>query len=250
MLIPFVQLEFPGLIGLPEGRYLARDSVDAGAGASAGGERVLIVRSLGAPKPGARLRRGPRPVDPEDPTTVPVTRVTVAGVERFDGRSEAERWLEATSGDAERRGDEIRSAMLLLNRALNALRAAARDPLVQDAGATRALAIRIGYGSGDDVAEGRWAEARELARPRPGRLDDLDPQTRVAAVLAGRDRVHPAETLLERARLDTEQGRLDEARFGLDAARAALEQVPIEKPAKLRRRIEEAEDRLERELGG
>ena len=41
-LVPFVQLEFPGLIGLPEGRYLARDDE---------GERVLIVQGVAVPRP-------------------------------------------------------------------------------------------------------------------------------------------------------------------------------------------------------
>ena len=59
---------------------------------------------------------------------------------------------------------------------------------------------------------------------RRGRLDDVDPQSRVAAVLAGRDEVHPAETLMLRARLDLQQGRHAEARYGLRAARAALEE--------------------------
>ncbi len=246
MLIPFVQLEFAGLIGLPEGRYLARDEADEAD------ERVLIVQALGAPNPPGRLRRRARPVDPPDPEgreELPLTRVTVAGGRRFGAGSEALDWLQATAGDRERRAAEVREATLLLNRALNALRAGARDPLIQDVGATRALAIRIGFGEGEQLADGRWTEARELPPPRRGRLDGIDPQTRVAAVLAGRDRVHPAETLLERARLDIEQGRLEEARFGLRAAREALDQVPISRPDPIAERIGEAERRLQRSAG-
>lgn len=239
-LIPFVQLEFAGLTGLPEGRYLAREDDR---------ERVLIVQALGAPKPPGRLRRRAKPVDPTDDESVPVSRVTVALAERFDARPAARRWMEATAGDTERRAGEVRAATLLVNRALNALRAAARDPLVQDVGATRALAIRIGFGDGDELADGRWSEARELAPPRRGRLDEIDPQTKVAAVLAGRERVHPAETLLQRARLDIEQGRLGEASYGLRAARAALEGDPDDHPAKIEPRIAEAEARLGRSLG-
>ncbi|MET0958693.1 MAG: hypothetical protein ABWZ18_09285, partial [Solirubrobacterales bacterium] len=223
-LIPFVQLEFAGLIGLPEGRYLAREEA---------GDRVLIVQGFGVPKPPGRLQRPSRPIDPDEDESVPVSRVTVALPERFEAEAEAERWLQATAGDAERRSAEVRAATRLLNRALNALRAGARDPLVQDVGATRALAIRVGFGDGDEIAEGRWREARELARPRPGRLDDVDPQERVAAVLSGREAVHPAETLLERARLDIQQGRVEEARYGLRAAREALAELPDERPAKL-----------------
>ena len=240
-LIPFVQLEFAGLIGLPEGRYLARDDE---------GDRVLIVQGFGVPKPPGRLQRRPRPVDPEEEESVPVTRVTVALADRFEGKAEAEHWLNEVAGDAESRSAAVRSATLLINRALNALRAGSRDPLVQDIGATRALAIRIGFGDGDGISEGRWREARELARPRPGRLDDVDPQERVAAVLSGRERVHPAETLLERARLDLQQGRVEEARFGLRAAREALAELPDEQPAKLGERIAEAEPAVSRTLGG
>ncbi len=92
------------------------------------------------------------------------------------------------------------------------MRAEARDPLIQDVGATRALKVRIGYGEGEALAEGRFSEARDVPPPRRGRLDDIDPLSRVAAVLAGRDEVHPAETLLERARLDPSQGRDERGR--------------------------------------
>jgi len=66
----------------------------------------------------------------------------------------------------------------------------------------------------------------------------------VAAVLAGRDSVHPAETLLLRARLDLEMGRSEEARYGARAARAALEADPPEDAERLRRALAELEERL------
>jgi hypothetical protein len=236
MLLPFVQLDFPGLLGLPEGRYLSRDDV---------GERVLIVQTAGAPAPPGRLRRRARPVEPGAPEQVPLTRVTVTGAEALPDQGAASRWLQETAGDSGGRSREVRAAVLLLNRALAALRAGARDPLVQETGATRALGVRIGYGDGDELAEGRWTEARELPPPRRGRLDDIDPQTKVAAVLSGRERVHPAETLLERARLDIEQGRGIEARLGLRAARTALSEDPDGDPDALAARIEEAEGKLD-----
>ncbi len=211
---PFVQLELAGQIGLPDGRYLAREGDS---------ERVLIVQTLGAPRGGGRRRR-PQPVDPGDPEAVPVTRVTVAAGRELDGKRDASAWLDSATGDAEARAAEVRSATRLINRALNALRAEARDPLVQEIGASRALAVRIGYGTGEQLADGRWTEARELPPPRRGRLEEVDPQTRVAAVLAGREEVHPTETLLQRARLDAEQGRDAEARYGLRAAMAALDE--------------------------
>jgi hypothetical protein len=140
--------------------------------------------------------------------------------------------------------EEVRAATRIVNRALAALRAAARDPLVQDIGASKALAVRLGHGTGDELADGRWTEARELERPRRGRLDDVDPQTRVAAVLAGRDEVHPAETLMLRARLDAQQERWAEARYGLRAARAALEDRPSPRQKELMEELVAIEEKL------
>jgi hypothetical protein len=156
---------------------------------------------------------------------VPVTIATVTG-ETVSSADEGAAWLAATLRDRERATGVVRSATAVVNRALAALRAAAGDPLVQEIGASRALAIRLGHGTGDELVEGRWTEAKQLPGRRWGRLDGVDPQSRIAAVLAGRDQVHPAETLMLRARLDAEQGRPEEARYGLRAARAALEEQP------------------------
>lgn len=236
---PFVQLELAGRIGLPDGRYLARE--DDGDRVL---ERVLIVQTLGVPRAGGRRRRRPQQVEPGDPEGIPVTRVTVAAGRELAGEKEAEAWLDSATGDAEGRAAEVRSATRLVNRALNALRAEARDPLVQDIGATRALTVRIGYGTGEQLADGGWTQARELPPPRRGRLEDVDPQTRVAAVLAGRDQVHPAETLVQRARLDAQQGREAEARYGLEAARTALQEHSSSRDAELREQLQALAERL------
>jgi hypothetical protein len=206
---------------------------------------VLIVETIGAPRASRRRRRRPRPVDPAKPGEVPVTRVTVTGAEELTDGEQASAWLESVAGDPRRRAAEVRSATLVVNRALHALRAGSADPLVADVAATRALAIRIGYGSGEDLAEGRWTEARELPPPRRGRYEEVDPQSRVAAVLAGRDRVHPAETMLLRARLDAEQGREAEALLGIRAAEAALEEDPGPREGKIREGIAALRARLE-----
>jgi hypothetical protein len=193
---------------------------------------VLIVQELDAARPRRRGRRRPRPATPGEPESVPVTRVTVTGAS-FDDPSAASAWLKETLRDRRRGTEELRSATRIVNRALSALRAEAKDPLVQEIGATRALAIRMGHGTGDELAEGRWTEASQLPGQHRGRLDDVDPQSRVAAVLAGRDEVHPAETLIQRARLDLQQGRFAEARYGIRAARAALEDDPGPRRAQL-----------------
>jgi hypothetical protein len=204
-------------------------------------ERVLIVQEGSGPRAKRRGGRRSKLVDPSEPEQVPVTRVTVTG-ERLGDPEEGSAWLaRMMGGDG---AEEVKTATRIVNRALSALRAGARDPLVQDIGATRALAVRLGHGSGDELAEGRWSEAKELARPRRGRLDDVDPQSRVAAVLAGRDEVHPAETLMLRARLDAQQGRDTEARYGLRAARAALEEVPSSRQKELSKELAAIEERL------
>ena len=165
----------------------------------AGPDRAGARRSAAAPAETAagqarragRARAGSR--DPRDRH-----RCGTARARRRDPPGSGE-----ATGNRERGAEELRAATRIVNRALSALRAEARDPLVQEVGATQALAIRFGHGSGDELAEGRWTEARELPRHRAvGRLDDVAPQSRVAAVLAGRDEVHPAETLMLRARLD------------------------------------------------
>jgi hypothetical protein len=207
-------------------------------------ERVLIVQELGAPKSSRRGGRRLKAVDPGDPGEVPVTRVTVTG-ETFADSAAGSAWLVQITTDRQRGADEVRRATRTLNRALAALRAAAEDPLVQEIGASRALAIRVGHGSGDELAEGRWTEAREVPRPRRGRLDDVEPQSRVAAVLAGRDEVHPAETLIMRARLDAEQGRKAEALYGMRAAAAALDEQPTEHAKRIRQHLETLRERLE-----
>jgi hypothetical protein len=206
---------------------------------------VLIVEEIGAPRPSRRRRRKPRAVDPGEPGEVPVTRVTVTGAEVLPDPERASAWLESVAGDAGRRGAEVRSATLLVNRALHALRVEAADPLIADVAATRALAIRIGYGSGEELAEGRWTAARELPPPKRGRHEGVEPQSRVAAVLAERDRVHPAETMLLRARLDAEHGREEEARYGLAAAEAAMDKDPGPREQQIRKRLAALRERLD-----
>jgi hypothetical protein len=201
------------------------------------------VQELGASRAGRRGRRRPRAVDPGEPQPVPVTVATVTG-DRLASIDEGSAWLEQAARDRQRGADVVKAATRIVNRALSAARAPAQDPLVQEIGASRALAIRLGHGTGDELAEGRWTEAVELPRPRSGRFDDVEPQSRVAAVLAGRDRVHPAETLILRARLDAEQGRGEEARYGVRAAQAALDEKTSEREAEIRKQLEAIERKL------
>jgi hypothetical protein len=94
------------------------------------------------------------------------------------------------------------------------------------------VAVRIGYGSGEETADGRFTTSREVdvwasgASKRRRRQEDLRPQERVAAVLGGREQIDLCETLLLRARADLDAGRSREAtlqlRIGLEALLAEM----------------------------
>jgi hypothetical protein len=192
-------------------------------------QEVLVVQTIGAPRPPRRRRRA-REAEEGLPQELPVTRVTAVRADPFPGEAEASAWLEELADDHQALSDAAEEGLRLLNQALSAARAAAGDPYLQELGTRRALAIRVGYGSGEQVAEGEWLEARELepGAPAPGRGGRrarreaaLAPQERIAAVLTGREQLDACETMLARARVDLDAGRNREAalqlRVGLEA---------------------------------
>jgi hypothetical protein len=131
-------------------------------------------------------------------------------------------WINEVRDDDEAIQGELTGALELINAALHAHRTATLDPNLADLSPERALAVRIGYGTGDEVADGRFEAAIDVPHSaRAGRLATLRPQERIAAVVGGRDRVPPAELLLLRARADLDAGRTSEAalqlRIGVDA---------------------------------
>ena len=113
---------------------------------------------------------------------------------------------------------------------------AAADPTRAASSRPRARErILIGYGSGEETADGRFTRARQVdVRPgasrRRRREEELRPQERVAAVLGGRERLDACETLLLRARADLDAGRDREAalqlRVGLEALLVELQGRP------------------------
>jgi hypothetical protein len=120
----------------------------------------------------------------------------------------------------------------VLNRALHAFRLVTADPYLHPVGRQHALVARVGFGAGEQVADGLWADAREL-RADPRRLPRakvLQPQARLAAVLTSRERALVCEELALRARLDLDAGRGREASLqvlvALDAAVAELQADP------------------------
>jgi hypothetical protein len=224
-----VQFEFPGALGVGDGRYLARDGGDPDSAQS-----VLVVETLGAPPPPGRRRRRARPAEPgADPSALPLTRATaVRAFEPFDSDEEAAQWLNEVSGIDEAVDALVDEGIGLVNRALHAHAAAGADPHINEMSPLRAASVRIGYGSGEEVADGRFTTALDVdvrvtgASRRRQRAEELHPQERVAAVLGGRERIDACETLLLRARADLDARRTREAalqlRIGLEALLAEL----------------------------
>lgn len=222
-----MQFEFPGTLGVPDGRYLARD----GSGGEQG-QRVLVIETDGAPPPPRRRRRVKRVEPGETPAPLPLTRVTaIRAQEPFESTTDAKDWFEQTFAEDDSIDAVIDDALSLLNRALHAQAIAAADPLGTELSAGRAAAVRIGHGSGKEVAAGRFAEAKAIdphaaAGPRRRqREDELRPQERLAAVLGGREDLDACETLILRARADLDAGRRREAGLQL---RVGLEAVLVE----------------------
>lgn len=140
----------------------------------------------------------------------------------FPDADQAGRWL-ARAGE-----DELLEDLGVLNRALHSFRLAVADPYLNAVGRHQALVSRVGFGGGEQVADGLWTDALELtpAHHRQRRSRALLPQARLAALLAGREEALACEELTLRARLDLDHGRTREAALqvlvALDAAIAEL----------------------------
>jgi hypothetical protein len=215
-----LQLDLPGQLGLDDGRYLLR-------GDDGREEAVLVVQTLGPPVRRPRRRR-PRRIEPTgEPAQVPLTRLTLIDPDP-SGRREAAAELERIAGDPETAETRVAEGLKITNAVLRARQVAAADPFGREASRDGPLAIRLGYGSGEDLAAGRLEEAVEVPAPdrRRRRAEALRPQERLAAILGGRQSIDACETLLLRARADLDGGFFREAalqlRVGLDALLAEL----------------------------
>jgi hypothetical protein len=225
-LFRFVQVELPWRLGPPDGRYLLRPP---GADARAGAVAVVVIATLGAPErrrlTGRRRSRDAAPEPP--PAPVPTGRATIIDVARpLAGKPEAGAWLQA-GGE-----DEVADGLAVLNRMLHAQRIAAADPDVHPVARRQTLVARIGFGPGEQVADGLWTSARELTmlEGRRRRAQALEPQARLAAILGAREPALVCAELALRARADLDHGRPREAALQLlvtlDAAVAELAGAP------------------------
>jgi len=143
----------------------------------------------------------------------------------LDGTELAAAWLKG-AGEA-----ELAEGLAVLNRALRAHRIASADPHAHGVGRQDALVARIGYGAGEQVADGLWTDARELIDAgRRHRRRIPAAQARLAALLTGRHPTLACEELTLRARLDLDQGHTREAAIqvlvALDTAIAELADDP------------------------
>jgi hypothetical protein len=187
-----------------------------------------VLATLGAPERRRLLAKRKRDAPPE-PGAAPVAtgRATIIDVGTpLGSEAEARRWLASV-------GERVLEADLaVLNRALHAFRLVTADPYLHPVGRQHALVARVGFGAGEQVADGLWTDARELrADPRrQPRTKVLQPQARLAAVLTGREPALACEELALRARLDLDAGRGREASLqvlvALDAAVAELQADP------------------------
>jgi hypothetical protein len=229
----FVQLEFPWVLGPPDGRYLLRSPADREP------ERVVVINTLasgradadrddGRPRP-SRRRRARRPggaLEPEpEPEPVSVTRVTIVDPVPLSAENQAHAWLEEL--DQER---DVMATVAVINRVIHFHRVASADPYVREVSPGQALVIRAGWGEGEQVADGRWLHARELdygthprglarlARGGRARSLALRPQERLAELLSARGEMLLCEELTMRARLDLDQDRPRHAALALDQA--------------------------------
>jgi len=236
----FVQFEFPWVLGPEPGRYTIREHLGEAPA------HILVLRTLGAAErrllPARRRSREAAPDPPPQP--VLTTRATLVDTAALDGPAAAERWLRKADLDG-----LVDDALARLNRVLHAHRAATADSAVLAVARSQALVVRVGFGDGERIADGRWDSARELsAAPRgssgatspSGREGALRPQERLAAVLAGRDAVLACEELALRARTDLDAGRLRDAALQLRVAfEAALAELEPWREQGLARRLEE-----------
>ncbi len=150
----------------------------------------------------------------------------------------ARAWLSAA-------GEPQLSAHLgVLEWVLHALRVSTADPDVRAPAREQLLIARVGYGEGEQVADGRWLAARELSAPVPRRRRArlLEPQARLAAALARRSPPLICEDLALRARVDLDHGRERAAALQLRiAVEAALAQLHVDMAPDMAERIAQLE---------
>jgi hypothetical protein len=152
---------------------------------------------------------------------------TVVQPSAFGSTEDASAWLKELKADKDALEAELSSALAVVNRALRFWRAARADPYLGQLSLDRAAIVRVGFGGGDAVADGRYADAFEVPQPKRRRVKRSmeAPEERFAALLGARKPALVAEELVLRARADLDAGRPRESAL---QARVALEALIAE----------------------
>jgi hypothetical protein len=202
---------------------------------------VVLSRVAVARRRPRRARRARE----REPSPAPTLRATLIDAVPLPSVEAADEWLAGLRSDPLRLTTAVEEAARDLNSVLRAHRLAAADPYAPEIASDGAIAVRVGHGSGEEVADGEFAEALEVPGERRGsrRGELLAPQERLARILGGREAAPPSEELILRARADLAATRPREAAL---QARVALEALLAElagaegAAAEDRRRLEAA----------
>ncbi len=203
---------------------------------------MIVLGTVTGAHPASRLRRRPSERPASEPGPIQVARATIVDVASPLEREGASAWLRG-AGEA-----DLEQGVAVLNWALQAHRIAAGDHELVPVDRRQALGARIGFGAGEEVAEGRWSEVRELAwepgRRRRRRMPA--PEGRLAAILTGREQALVCEELALRARLDLDTGRMRHAALQmLIVLDATIAELASDGPTSLAERIDDLRGRRE-----
>lgn len=241
-----VQFEFTHAIGPHAGRYvvahpssvdddgaaLRTDDVDkrarlTGVRMKASSADVLAITVLAARARWQGLRRRAKEAALDDaPAEVPILRATFIRATEPLTREVADARLLEIGTSEEAQDAWIDDGLAVLNRAIRAYRAGARDPYVTEVARRDTRVTRLGYGTTEGLPDGIFLRAAVLPPPlgvKPTREERLVPSETTADVLAGRANVLEGEDLLLRAYLDLDHGRTRAAALQLRAAIHLLE---------------------------
>jgi hypothetical protein len=226
-LLPFVELEFVHAIGPAEGRYVVTVDAEVGTGehgdTGAVTEDVLQIKVVEGTTTTKGLRRRTKDVTgATEPADVPVLRVMWIGASQPSAtKAEAAGRLDRLRREEDEREELVEAILGVLNTAVRAHRAAARDPYVAEVTRADPRAVRFGYGEARPLTQGQWSEAFLAPAPRPPSLDRavrLGPSETVALALRGSLDLLESEELVQRATLDIDQERWRAAGAQLVAA--------------------------------
>lgn len=216
MLQLFVQFELTASLGPPAGRYPVAP-IRPGRG-----DRdvlVIAVRGVAPARRGLVLRRA-RPERPGEARPVPLQLATwIRASDPLVDERAAQELLVACRADDRRADEFVDHALAQVNIAIRAYRQAALDPWLAELTRRDPRAVRIGFGTPEDIADDRWSDA---FAPRPQRRGPQDyeratsPGLAVTQALRGDLALLEGEDLAGRIALD----------LAHDRPRAAAAQLP------------------------